>query len=902
ERLKAECANTEQLYTQLKMERLADLARQSQEKAIKMGLVEPDLETKGCQTDLSMFLNEFCTRPPKNFVFVYNVVVLTTQQSLPRAVSRSESSSPKLKSATEGEEVEIKLPGVDVAAASSTASSVHGEASTLDGALQANNEPTTSVPAEQRAALTPRGTPTQASRVSLRSKISKAEEIPESSNKSEKPASNNVVVIASTAILRKPIEGPPSLTLDVKDAEMGKNLANPSSPTVHVATSHCSSPIIRSNSVARSFEAKLPKSPSPPVSRSMLENAEIQNFSSCDSSSVEPNAEDLGLILQDSFLDDQTNDIKASVTPAPVGPSPPSRRSDLFVKLKHALSTVATQEQTQARYVSPEETVKTAHKDSDQECRQSSGQEHAGATKDPGFKEFQKRSWVSVSSRAFSSKPMEAAGGPFLDSLNVRVGSPKETRPGPEKSFSQAIGLCATRAQCTTPGVIERTLPTPLDEFRCGSGLLLNSPSEKDSLSEELHDNLGASSEEESRIYETSSEFHASLKNVMRAAVEKRTTDVQPSTSKTSGRNTAKTDQRKKRKKSKRKRDTLRRAGSPPTPSTSSEGSLAEALARHRGRKSVASFLAPTLSEPSSRAMPVLPYSTGKSSQSSDALTKCAHMTGASSGVSSSGTSTTDDRKLLQSLEKTTSEQSTATQPTQFTSGLRSISTVQSPATTHRYPSGTATDTSPSDEELPQGRQFLSDAQNKETLEGNKRSFFECLSSAGYLPFDDATMSRRAPVVVDSSRQYLSDDDNDALGNAHTLVGTIQPGRRKQADSSNRSYVVQRAQSPPMPFPREIMKTLLPSFVNLDDCVRVDKIMTSRVAIASNPAMEHLGMTGLDRQAWTELRNFIASREPKPVNWEEMQSCLLPAFYTFSGSQVQNNRGRCCDLSVKLNY
>ncbi|EEC17052.1 hypothetical protein IscW_ISCW022719 [Ixodes scapularis] len=533
--------------------------------------------------------------------------------------------------------------------------------------------------------------------------------------------------------------------------------------------------------------------------------------------------------MQDTTLEDEAIEPKVIATPAPESPSPPSLQSALFHKLKQALSLVATEEKELVTQV-PEEVPKTLNEEPVHVSRQFlslGGQGETAVTRDPGFREFQKRCLVSDNSRALPPVKIHSDCDFVSDSLQLDDLTQKQTIPNIEMVAPQAAGGSSALTQCKTPtaaGTEEPVLPpTPLFELPSTSRLLINSPSEEDSLSEELECNGDGISEEESRRYKTSSEFHASVKNVLRAAVEKRTTADQSANSKASGKNGSKADRRKKRKKSKRKRDTLRRAESLPTPSTS-EGSAAEAKSKMsvRGRKSTASDNIRTLSDRSRRtAIAALPYSTGKSSQGSDAYLRYAHLSEASSGVSSSGTSVRQDHKLFRGFEKAPSDQSQTTRPP---SNMRGTSTVQSPGSPLASAQSKAgTEMSPSDEKHPQSRHFLSENQKKESSEGFKRSFFESLSSAGYLPFDgDATM-RRPTVVVDNRRQYLSDEDCDSLENACGLAKSLQTSCGVKADPSKRSSAVQRSCPVGMPFPREIMKTLLPSFVDLDGCSRVDK-------------------------------------------------------------------------------
>ncbi|CAN8005733.1 unnamed protein product [Ixodes pacificus] len=911
ERLQSECTNARRLYTQLKIERLADLTKKSRERSRQRKVIPPDAESQSCQTDPPALINHFKKKQIKNCVFIYDVVALTTQQFIPKAKPRATSLEPELRGIMKEEESKTNSTGADGATVTGVDNSTPGGVWTQDFSFTPDSDPTMSASAKQPGILTSRGTPLP-SRSSSPSKIYDMEalpQVPPGCPKSFETQNNNIAE-SPTATFNKLSDevAPLSLTFDVKDTEFGKDLTDPLRPSMHMATTHCSNLVVRSDCGVTSFDARSQKSPSALVSGSLLENADIRTFSSCDSSVVEPNAEDLRLMMQDTTLEDEAIEPKVIPTPAPESPLPPSLQSALFHKLKQALSLVATEEKELVRQV-PEEVPKTLNEEPVHGSRQFlslGGQGETAVTRDPGLREFQKRCLVSDSSRALPPVKIHSdCDNVVSDTVQLDDLTQKQTIPNIEMVAPQAAGGSSALPQCKTPtavGAEEPVLPpTPLFELPSISRVLLKSPSEEDSLSEELKCNGDGISEEESRRYETSSEFHASVKNVLRAAVEKRTTADQSANSKTSNKNGSKADRRKKRKKSKRKRDTLRRAESLSTASTS-EGSAAEARGKMsvRGKKSAASDNIRTLSDRSRQtATAALPYSTGKSSQGSDAYLRYAHLSEASSGVSSSGTSVRQDHKLFRGFEKAPSDQSQTTRPP---SNLRGTSTVQSPGSPLApAQSKTGTEMSPSDEKHTQSRHFLSENQNKESSEGYKRSFFESLSSAGYLPFDDDATMRRPTVVVDNRRQYLSDEDCDSLGDARGLAKSLQTSCGVKADPSEKSYAVQRSCPVVMPFPREIMKTLLPSFVNLDGCSRVDKITPNMLAFEKSSATTNPDAWLPGYHPWTEIKDPALPKESKPVNWEEVQSCLLPAFYSFGGNKDrQRGSGKCCHLRENL--
>lgn len=115
-------------------------------------------------------------------------------------------------------------------------------------------------------------------------------------------------------------------------------------------------------------------------------------------------------------------------------------------------------------------------------------------------------------------------------------------------------------------------------------------------------------------------------------------------------------------------------------------------------------------------------------------------------------------------------------------------------------------------------------------------------------------------------------------------------------NSKDKSYVVQRAEYL-APFPPKIMKTLLPSFIEVDPSVRPDKAPR-----LSFPDSEKHGdvksNTCLNLHCHQASEKVCPSpqRQIKPVHWEDMQSCLLPAFYSFSSEEHRagDRAGRPC--------
>lgn len=181
------------------------------------------------------------------------------------------------------------------------------------------------------------------------------------------------------------------------------------------------------------------------------------------------------------------------------------------------------------------------------------------------------------------------------------------------------------------------------------------------------------------------------------------------------------------------------------------------------------------------------------------------------------------------------------------------------------------------------------------------------MTSAGYTAFEDDGAVERTAKTGKGNQSCGIAHGTERLGAVAEEDRAGRPGA-SQADhpgvknSKNKSFVVQRAEYL-APFPPKIMRTLLPSFIDVDPSVRPDK--------APRPSFPDPGKHG-DVKSNTSLRKGHChkgaekvcpapppQRQIKPVHWEDMQSCLLPAFYSFSSEdhRAGDRAGRpCCDL------
>ncbi|XP_049513101.1 mucin-5AC-like isoform X1 [Dermacentor silvarum] len=554
----------------------------------------------------------------------------------------------------------------------------------------------------------------------------------------------------------------------------------------------------------------------------------------------------------------------------------------------------------------------------------------AGVQRDPGRKEFEKRRRVSCgalkpplqkavvmnvtlcrhiespakpasggSSRRGTSTPASAASTPRPWSAST----PRHTVAGAQQSASTPIRQLVTASpQSASFGVGRTAMSTPL---------------EKGCLSSDSGADSDCSADE------SSSEFHGSARNVANTALTNRTSGVSRGTASqassarsaaTTSATTATTTSKKKN--FRKKRNSPRRAGSalPPLPSTSSSEESQRTPRRRRtgSSRAGASTRSTTYSgapstpsrttRPPSSASPLSPVSVALSniaetiadSDTSRPTTAFGPKDGASTKTSgwadSRATSTTAGAGSPLPSSKRRDFSRATTQSSLLSRPQRDL---------------TSSEMSPSESETPTPtarRRFLAGNESEPSSVKCKRSIFETLSSAGYTHIDDHAIGsagghcENPPSGETRGRgQNVTADE----GKTGRTQGTTPTDSRRDKGAKNKSaFVVQRADLY-APFPPKIMRTLLPSFIDVDPSVRPDK--APRYA-PFDPGQhgDEKSSTSLFKDHWHRKVHKAPASPPKyarPPHWEGLQSCLLPSLYSFTddsrvGDQVDRKMTR----------
>ncbi|XP_070396949.1 serine-rich adhesin for platelets-like isoform X2 [Dermacentor albipictus] len=536
----------------------------------------------------------------------------------------------------------------------------------------------------------------------------------------------------------------------------------------------------------------------------------------------------------------------------------------------------------------------------------------AGVQRDPGRKEFEKRRRVSC---AALKPPLQKAVV-----MNATVCRHIESPARPAYGASSRWGISTPASTASTPRFWSLNMPrlaaveaqqsasTPLRQLDTTSpqpgpfGIerrALSTPLERDSLSSDTGADTDCAADE------SSSEFHASARNVANTALTNRTSGVSRGTASqaSSARSAATTSATtasatsKKRKTFRKKRNSPRRAGSalPRLPSTSSseESQRTPRCRRPGSSRAGASTRSTTYSgapstpsrttRPPSSASPVSPVSVAISNNDETVADSDTSRPTTAFGPKD-GASTRNSGRADSRVTSTTTRGGSP----MLSDRRRDLSraTTQSSLLSRPQRDLTSSEMSPSESETPTPtarRRFLAGHENEPSSVKCKRSIFETLSSAGYTHIDDHAIGSTSgrcenpPSGETRGRRQNVAADGGRTGRAQTDL------RRDKATPNKSTFVVQRADLY-APFPPKIMRTLLPSFIDVDPSVRPDKVPQYEPFEPGRHGDEK-SITSLFKDHWHHKVDKAPASPPKYArvpHWEGLQSGLLPALYSFT--------------------
>lgn len=541
-----------------------------------------------------------------------------------------------------------------------------------------------------------------------------------------------------------------------------------------------------------------------------------------------------------------------------------------------------------------------------------------GVQRDPGRKEFEKRRRVSCGTL---KPPLQKAVVMNATVQCYHMGSPAS--PPASAAYSRQGGASTPSSAATTPqpwgrnrirlSVVEspRSASTPLQQpattpqraasSGAAGGRALSPPLENDSLSSD------SGTDSECAADESSSEFHGSERNVANRAFQNRMSGVsrgtasQASSARSATGTTATTVTRKKS--FRKKKNSPRRAGSalPSLPSTSSSEESRCTTPRPRRPRSSrtrtttrsttysgASSATPSrttaaTTRPPSSVYPLSPVSVALSNTVASTDSDASRPTTAFGPKDRASTRTT-----ARADSRATSTTVGGNSPTSRRGDI-SRATTQSSLLSGPQIDLTSSETSPSDSDTTVHtvrRKFLAGNPIDPNSVKCKRSIFETLSSAGYTHIDDHAIGSNGGQCEKPAGPRQNGTAAEKQQGKNRVTTPTPPDRRKEKGVKNKSaFVVQRADMY-APFPPKIMRSLLPSFIDVDPFVRPDKVPQHIPVDPGRHGDEKSNTSFFKDNCHHTVHKAQAASPPKcprPPHWEGgAQSSLLPALYSFS--------------------
>lgn len=527
------------------------------------------------------------------------------------------------------------------------------------------------------------------------------------------------------------------------------------------------------------------------------------------------------------------------------------------------------------------------------------------ALRDPGRKEFEKRRRVSCSAlRPPLQKAVVINAALCCHTASPGGATPTPTRQGPTRTSATVTGT-------PRPWSVGRTRPAVVP----GSGPSTVTPppysptSPLNAVSASQEDTLSSSSEADTDCAaddcESSTEFHGSEKNVAKTALQNRTSGFNRGMSPASGRSTYKSDATTaaaatektasvvRKKNFRKKRSSPRRASSArPSSSSSSDEDSDRTTRRWRRRPSAVGTRTPSTYSGTSTATTSRATTVTRPPSSARPLSPITVLSGTVTDSDASRPTTAFGRKGGASTRTTCKETSRAAStaastpvPAARRRGVSRATTPSSLLSTHQGEL-TSSEMSPSESEAATPstpRQFLAGYPSEQGVVHYKRSIFENLSSAGYTHVDDRVPGSASRRV---EGQQIGGIRGQKVFTAHGRTGRAQVPSSAQPDRSRdptkkSTFVVQRAELY-APFPPKIMRSLLPSFIAVDPSVRPDMVPQS-MPFEPGQHGDEKPNAAMYKGHCPHQASTSPPKQPRPPHWEDMQSCLLPAFYSFSG-------------------
>lgn len=944
-RLQSECTEARQVCSELKQERLVDLKRASKARDQQRRLPDAShLESSACQTDAWHGLpipGEFRGVPRKNYAFVYSFFTVPTPEQLKKSLEKFQKSRSELSAKIASKSAEDKAQN------------------DAEGCIKVSAEDREAENAADKPSEEKQGPEVDLSVSNLALKVPDAAETSKTDDIRPSSTSKHAVPDQSSVSL------PSHKTVMLGETKNVVVLPECQSvPVIHKATSEGEKLRVEDSATevapAQAKAESVPSTTSNDAAQKHPRAAEDKKTEILNE--VVVTSDDSNSKRRSRCGDGSDNESRLDKAPAE-GTSPSRNKamqekpseSSLLLKLRQAVSSVTATLQTDAGVLQADVVKLHAHPphappagvkfETLQEMVQrdyaaevplasrhflSSNQTGDRAHKDPGRKEFEKRRRVSSGSLR---PPVQKA---IVMNATVR---PKFARPGSAASdasrrsatapFVNATGTARplssgrptpTQAQPPTAAASPSTplrLTTP-SQTLSGTGRMLNASSDKDSL----NDSSDADTDCAADDFESSSDFHGSERNVARTALQNRTSGYSRATSQTSGRSTKSalatsvtettSTTTATRKKFRKKRNSPRRVLSTvPSFSSSSSDDSVRTLSQRR-REATPSTVGRT-------ATPYSRTSTASSRTTNRTARRLTSATPVSSPnvLSNAETSEAETSRPTSDFGGTESRRTTPKWTGKGAHTSATSSAMRTPTARSRNASRASTKSSiltRSPKDLTSSEMSLTDTDGSPSLEqrkdqtcsttatsseNNSKGIFGSLTSAGYTAFeDDCAVKRTAKPGKGNQSCGVAHRPEDKTGRPDAS----QAHHPASKNSKNKSFVVQRAEYL-APFPPKIMKTLLPSFIDVDPSVRPDK--------APRLSFPDSGKHG-DVKSNTSLKVHNQGtdkvcpsppRQTKPVHWEDMQSCLLPAFYSFSSEDHRSGdrAGRpCCDLGEAI--
>ncbi|KAH6923239.1 hypothetical protein HPB50_025452 [Hyalomma asiaticum] len=496
-----------------------------------------------------------------------------------------------------------------------------------------------------------------------------------------------------------------------------------------------------------------------------------------------------------------------------------------------------------------------------------------GVQRDPGRKEFEKRRRVScgtlkppfqkavVMNATVRCYHMDSPASPPASGASSRQGgastpSSAATTPRPWGRNRIRLPVVESPRSASTPLQQPATTPRRAASSGAAGGRALSPPLENDSLSSD------SGTDSECAADESSSEFHGSERNVANTAFQNRMSGVsrgtasQVSSARSATGTTATTVTRKKS--FRKKRNSPRRAGSalPSLPSTSSSEESRCTTPRPRRPRS-------SRTRTTTRSTTYSGASSATPSRTTAATTRPPSSAYPLSPVSVAFSNTA------------ASTDSDASRPTTAFGPKDRASTRTTARADSRATSTTVGGKSPTSR-----RGDISRATTQSSL----------LSK----PQMDLTSSEASPSDSDTTvhtcerpggRHQNGTAAEKQQGKNRATTPTPPDHRREKGVKNKSAFVVQRADMY-APFPPKIMRSLLPSFIDVDPFVRPDKVPQHIPVDPGRHGDEKSNTSFIKDNCHHTVHKAQAASPPKyprPPHWEGgAQSCLLPALYSFS--------------------